>query len=291
MFDLEDLQTFVAVADTGGVTPAARRLGLSKSIVSRRLARLEHELGAQLLMRTTRGAALTDSGATFRQHAARVVAELDAARDAVSADGELRGVLRVAAPLSFGPTHLAPLFAELAMAHLRLEVHVAYSDAMINIVSEGYDAAVRIGYLSDSSLIARRITDVRGRFVASPGYVARYGAPRTLDEIPEHEALLLRADAWPATLRGKMVRVQPRGRFQADNGMAVLAAARAGVGIAMLPDFLADEPIASGALVSFLHEHEPPPVPMHLVRPPGAWTPRKVSVLGDLLAQRFARKG
>jgi DNA-binding transcriptional LysR family regulator len=125
MFDLEDLRTFVEVANTGGVTPAARRLGLAKSIVSRRLVRLEQELGAQLLSRTTRGAALTEAGATFREYAARVAAELDAAREAVSPDGDIRGRLRIAAPLSLGPMHLAPIMAELARRHPQLQMYTS----------------------------------------------------------------------------------------------------------------------------------------------------------------------
>src|SRR5450755_1999035 len=115
--DVEDLQTFVEVADAGGVSPAARRLGVSKSIVSRRLFRLEAELGIQLLARTTRGAALTEAGVTFRDHAARVGAEMDLARDAILPAGDLRGLLRIAAPLSFGPAHLAPVFADMARRH------------------------------------------------------------------------------------------------------------------------------------------------------------------------------
>src|SRR6267154_3067503 len=123
--DLEDVRTFLEVADAGGVSPAARRLGLSKSIVSRRLARLEEALGVQLLSRTTRGAALTEAGATFREHAARVAAELDAAREAISPDGDVRGRLRISAPLSFGPTHLAPVLAELAGRHPQLHMQAA----------------------------------------------------------------------------------------------------------------------------------------------------------------------
>src|SRR5580692_11913373 len=120
--DLEDLQTFVEVADAGGVSPAARRLGVSKSIVSRRLVRLEEELGIQLLARTTRGAALTEAGVTFRDHAARVCAEIDAARESILPTGDLRGQLRVASPLSFGPTHLAPVLAQLARTNPLLHV-------------------------------------------------------------------------------------------------------------------------------------------------------------------------
>ena len=164
--DLEDLQTFVEVADAGGVSPAARRLGVSKSIVSRRLVRLEEELGIQLLARTTRGAALTEAGVTFRDHAARVCAEIDIARETILPAGDLRGRLRIAAPLSFGPTHLAPVPAQLARRHRRLHVHASYSDRFVDIVGEGFDCAIRVGRLSDSNLIARRIGPIHGKLVA-----------------------------------------------------------------------------------------------------------------------------
>jgi DNA-binding transcriptional LysR family regulator len=139
--DLEDLPTFVDVADAGGVSSAARRLEVSKSIVSRRLFRLEAELGVQLLARTTRGAALTEAGVTFREHAARVCAEIDIALETIMPAGELRGRLRIAAPLSLGPTHLAPVFAEMARRHPLLHVHASYSDPFVDIVGEGFDWA------------------------------------------------------------------------------------------------------------------------------------------------------
>src|SRR5712664_3408950 len=137
--DLEDLRTFVDVADAGGVSAAARRLGVSKSIVSRRLFRLESELGVQLLARTTRGAALTEAGVTFRDHAAKVCAELDIARETILPAGDLHGRLRIAAPLSFGPTYLAPAFAELARRHPFLHVHTCYSDRFADLIREGFD--------------------------------------------------------------------------------------------------------------------------------------------------------
>src|ERR1700731_3812891 len=143
--DIEDLRTFVDVADAGGVSSVARRLGVSKSIVSRRLFRLEAELGVQLLARTTRGAALTEAGVTFREHAARVCAEIDVARETILPAGDLRGRLRVAAPLSFGPTHLAPVLAELARRHPRLQVHTSFSDRFVDIIGEGFDCAIRVG--------------------------------------------------------------------------------------------------------------------------------------------------
>jgi len=289
MFDLEDLRTFVEVADAGGLTPAARRLGLSKSIVSRRLVRLEQELGVQLLSRTTRGAALTEAGATFREHAARVAAELDAAREAVAPQGDLRGRLRVAAPLSLGPTYFAPVLAELARRHPLLQVHAAYSDRFVDLIGEGFDAAIRVGYLSNSNLIVRRVAPLRGKFVASPGYIEAHGAPRTPEELIDHEALMQGTETWRAVIDGKTVAVSAQGRFKADNGEALLCAALAGLGIAALPDFLIDEHVATGALVPVLVDTPPPEGGIFVVRPPGSFPPRKVRALIEIMVERCAR--
>jgi DNA-binding transcriptional LysR family regulator len=285
--DLEDLRTFVEVADAGGVSPAARRLGLSKSIVSRRLAGLERELGVQLLSRTTRGAALTEAGATFREHAARVAAELDVAQEAISPEGDVRGLLRLAAPLSFGPTHLAPVLAELARRHPMLHVHAAYSDRFVDLVGEGFDAAVRLGYLADSNLVARRICTLHGKFVASPGYIATHRAPQTPDDLLGHEALMQGTESWRLVDRGKTIALRPRGRFKADNGEALLAAALAGLGVAALPDFLTESHVVSGALTPVLTDHPPPEAGLFVVRPPGHFPPRKVRVLTDILLEYF----
>jgi DNA-binding transcriptional LysR family regulator len=287
MFDLEDLRTFVEVADAGGLTPAARRLGVSKSVVSRRLVRLEQALGTQLLSRTTRGAALTEAGATFREHAARVTAELDAAHDALAPEGDIRGRLRVAAPLSFGPTQVAPVLAELARRHPRLQVHAAYGDRFVDLVSEGFDASIRVGYLGDSNLVARRVAPVRGRFVASPQYIASRGAPMTPDELGDHEALMQGTEQWRLVSGGKVISVGVHGRFKADNGEALLAAALAGIGIAMLPDFLIDRHVAAGALVPVLVDYPPPEAGVYVVRPPGDFPPRKVRALIEIMVERF----
>jgi DNA-binding transcriptional LysR family regulator len=285
--ELEDLRTFVEVADAGGVSPGARRLGISKSIVSRRLARLEEALGVQLLSRTTRGAALTEAGATFREHAMRVTADLDAAHDAISPEGQVRGRLRVAAPVTFGPAHLAPVFAELARRHPALHVHASYSDRFVDLVGEGFDAAVRLGFLADSNLVARRICAICGGLVASPGYIAAHGAPKTPDDLLGHEALMQGTESWRLVDRGKTITVRPRGRFKADNGEALLAAALAGLGVAALPDFLIEEHLASGSLVAVLADYPPPEAGLFVVRPPGQFPPRKVGVLTDILLEHF----
>ena len=285
--DLEDLLTFVEVADTGGVSPAARRLGVSKSIVSRRLLRLEAELGIQLLARTTRGAALTEAGVTFRDHAARVCLEMDIARESILPAGDLRGQLRIAAPLSFGTTHLAPVLAKLARKHPRLNMFTGYSDRFVDIIGEGFDCAVRLGYLSDSNLIARRIGPVSGRLVASPDYIKEHGSPETPDELLTHQALMQGTEAWSLIDGDKAVTVHPQGRFKADNGAALTAAAIAGLGIALLPDFLTETALASGALVPVMSRYPLPEGGIFIVRPPGRHPARKIRVLTEILIEHF----
>jgi DNA-binding transcriptional LysR family regulator len=285
--DLEDLRTFVDVADAGGVSAAARRLGVSKSIVSRRLFRLEAELGVQLLARTTRGAALTEAGATFREHAARVRAEIDAALETILPAGELRGRLRIAAPLSLGPTHLAPVFAEMALRHPLLHVQASYSDRFVDIIGEGFDCAIRVGYLTDSNLIARRVGPLTGTLVASPDYIRKHGAPETPDDLLTHQALMQGAEAWQFMDGDKTISIHPQGRFKADNGTAITAAAVAGVGIAWLPDHLIKSYLDSGALVQVMPRYPVPMAGIFIVRPPGQHPTRKVRVLTELLIERF----
>ena len=285
--DIEDLRTFVDVADAGGVSSAARRLGVSKSIVSRRLFRLEAELGVQLLARTTRGAALTEAGVTFREHAARVCAEIDTALETIMPAGELRGRLRIAAPLSLGPTHLAPVFAEMARRHSMLHVHASYSDHFVDIIGEGFDCAIRVGYLSDSNLIARRVGPVHGKLVASPDYIREHGAPETPDDLLTHQALMQGTETWQFIDGDKTVSIHPQGRFKADNGTALAAAAVAGLGIAWLPDHLIEGYLDSGSLVPVMTRYPVPTAGMFVVRPPGEHSTRKVRVLTELLIEHF----
>lgn len=285
--DIEDLMTFVEVADAGGVSPAARRLGISKSIVSRRLFRLEAELGVQLLARTTRGAALTEAGATFRDYAARACAEIDVARETILPAGDLRGRLRVAAPLTFGPTHLAPVLAEMARRHPQLHIHTCYSDRFVDLIAEGYDCAIRVGYLQDSDLIARRVGPIHGQLVASPDYIQAHGSPETPEEVVAHQALMQGTEAWQFMDGDKIVTVRPRGRFKADNATALVVAAAAGLGIAWLPDGITHEYVTSGALVPVMTSYPPPPAGIYVVRPPGQYPARKVRVLTELLIECF----
>lgn len=283
--DIEELRTFVEVADAGGVSHAARRLGVSKSIVSRRLLRLEEALGVQLLARTTRGAVLTEAGTTFRDYAARVSAEIDAAKETILAEGDLRGRLRVAAPLTFGPTHFAPILAEMARRHPQLHIHTCYTDRFVDLVTEGYDCAIRVGYLQDSNLIARRVGPIHGKLVASPEYIKAHGAPETPDEIAGHEALMQGTEGWQFIDGDKTITIRPQGRFKADNGTALVAAAVAGLGLAYLPDGITQDHVASGKLVPIMTRYPPPPAGAYVLRPAGQHPARKIRVLTELLIE------
>lgn len=285
--DIEDLRTFVEVADAGGVSPAARRLGVSKSMVSRRLVRLEAELGVQLLARTTRGAALTEAGITFREHAARVCTEIDVARETILPSGDLCGRLRVAVPFSFGPTHFAPVLAQMAQRHPQLHIHTSYSDRFVDLIAEGFDCAIRVGYLQDSNLIARRVGPLYGKLVASPDYIRTHGSPETPAELVAHQALMQGTEAWQFMDGEEIITVHPRGRFKADNALALAAAALAGVGIAWIPDGVTHEYVASGALVPVMTRYPPPPAGIYIIRPSGQHPARKVRVLTEMLIECF----
>ncbi|MFD1330396.1 LysR family transcriptional regulator [Methylopila musalis] len=287
--DTEDLRTFVTVADAGGVSAAARRLGVAKSIVSRRLLRIEAELGVQLLARTTRGAALTEAGVTFRDHAARAFAEIDVARETITPDGELRGRLRVAMPLTFGPTHFAPVLADMARQHPELHIHTVFSDRFVDLVADGFDCAIRGAYLANSNLIAKRVGPIHGRLVASPDYIAVHGAPETLDELPAHQALMQGTETWRFMDGDRIVTVQPQGRFKADSAIALAAAAAAGLGVAWLPDCITHDYVAAGALVPIMRRHPAPAGAAYVVRPPGPHPSRKVRVLTEMLIAYFKR--
>jgi DNA-binding transcriptional LysR family regulator len=290
MLDLEDVHAFAVVAEAGGLSRAGSRLGMSKSMLSRRLTRLESYLGVRLLARTTRGVALTEAGADFKAYADRIVGEMQAGRDAVSREGQATGRLRIAAPLSFGATHLGPVLAELALRHPQLEIQTSYSDRRVDLISEGFDVAVRLGSLPDSSLVARRIAPMHATLVASPGYVARAGAPETPADLEGHEAVRQGEEVWRFYDGGREVAIRPQGRFVADSGQALVAAVKAGLGVSLLPSFLTVPAISRGELVKLLPGYPVPEAGLYVVRPPpGNPTPVKIKVLTELLVERFGR--
>lgn len=292
MSDLDDLRAFVAVAEAGGFGRAARKLGLSKSIISRRVAALEADLGADLLVRGARGVSITEAGETFRQRAEQILADLAEARDAVAETREsLAGALRLALPLAFGLRHMAPLLADLALAHPRLRIEASYSDAFVDLMADRYDAAIRLGNLADSSLIARRIAPIHGALVASPAYLARRGRPLSVADLSEHDAVIQtgmrQGEVWRLLDGQRVVTVKPHGRMRADNSEAVLQAVVAGLGIAMLPTFLISPDIEAGRLEPLLMEHPLPEAGLYVVRPPSGTATAKVRALTELMLERF----
>jgi DNA-binding transcriptional LysR family regulator len=191
MIELDDLRSFVEVVEAGGFNRAASRLGISKSVISRRIARIEADLGTRLLSRTTRGISPTDAGIEFKVRCERILADLAEAREAVAQrGGGVVGRLRISADVSFGVRHVAPLLADMAKRHPRLEIDVSYVDRHVDLIAERFDAAVRIGALKDSSLVARRVAPVRAIVVASPDYLARNGRPRTPGDLASRECLI-----------------------------------------------------------------------------------------------------
>jgi DNA-binding transcriptional LysR family regulator len=289
MFDLDDIRSFVEVAETGGFGRAGRTLGLSKSIVSRRVARLEAELGAQLLSRTTRGVVVTEAGLAFKVYADRVLSELEAAREAIACQGgEVAGTLKLAAPLSFGITHLGPVIAELATRHPRLNIEAHYSDRFVDLIGERFDVAVRLGNLADSSLIARRIAPIKAAMVAAPSYLERRGTPRRPEDLDDHDALTQLDSTWRFREGKREIVIHPKARMKADSGQAIVEAAVAGLGIAALPTFLAGPELAAGRLVPILLDFPLPEAGFWIVRPPPAsHVSSKVRALTDLLIERF----
>lgn len=292
MSRLEDMALFVQVVETGSFTAAARRAGLSKSLVSRRIAALEDRLAARLLNRTTRRLTLTETGSAFYERAQRIVAEAEEAEMLASQlDAEPRGRLRVAAPMSFGFLHVAPALAAFAAAYPRLVVDLDLDDRFVDLASEGQDMAIRIGRLPDSSLVARRLAPARLCVVASPDYLARRGTPQRPADLAGHDCLVYSntpaGDQWRFV--GSSERLAPRlnARLRANNGDALSAAAEAGLGLAVLPSFIIGAAVMRGTLRILLPDHPIEESGIYAVYPASRHISAKVRRLVDFLAERF----
>lgn len=283
----DDLRIFLEVADSGGVAAAAHRLCISKSMVSRGLVRLEAAFGSSLFARTSRGVFITEAGSAFYDYAVRVCDEVDVAKKTILPAGELRGLLRVAAPLSFGPTHFAPVLAEMGRRHPTLHIHTSYSERFVDLVAERFDCGIRVGFLDDSNLIARRVGPLHGKLVASPRYIKKYGSPETLKELSSHRALMGESDTWKLVDGDKLIAVKPRGRFKANSGLALTAAAVAGLGVAALANQYIRDHLAAGTLLPVMKRYPLPRAGIFVVRPPGVQPNRKVRVLTEMLIEHL----
>ncbi|MQY45167.1 LysR family transcriptional regulator, partial [Rhizobiales bacterium RZME27] len=192
---------------------------------------------------------------------------------------------RVAAPLSFGPTHFAPVLAEMGRRHPQLQIHTSYGERFVDLVAEGFDCGIRLGFLDDSNLIARRVGPLHGKLVASPDYIRRHGAPETLEELSAHQALMGGSETWKLMDGDKLITVSPRGRFKVDNGTVLADAAVAGLGIAALANQFIRDHLLAGRLVPVMSRYPLPQAGIYVVRPPGEQPNRKVRVLSEMLIE------
>ena len=289
-----DMQMFVKVVESNSISAAAERLDVAKSAVSRRLAELEARLGVQLLQRTTRRLNLIDSGRGFYERCLRILADLEEAEIAVSqAHGALSGKLRLALPLSFGLLHLVPLINAFAATHPELEFDIDFNDRQVDLMQEGFDLAVRIAHLGDSSLIARRIAVVRHMVCASPAYLEQHGTPNTPEELINHVCLgysnLANPGLWAYTdAQDNRARVQVPIALKANNGDFLCRAAIAGQGVIMQPTFYMAEAICRGDLAPILCGYRWPEVNAYAVYPPTRHLSTRVRAFVDFLVGKFA---
>jgi DNA-binding transcriptional LysR family regulator len=291
---LTSLEILTKVASSGSFSAAGRAMGLSQTMVTKHIAALEARLGIKLFHRTTRRLSITEAGRNYLDVAARVIAELDAADSAVAADRfEPRGVLRLNAPVSFGVRQIAPLLPEFACRYPLVTVELGLNDRLIDLAEEGWDLAIRIGNLSDSSLIARRIAPCRIAVCAAPSYLAAHGTPRTVAELARHNCLgytLSRwtgADRWMFGARAEIT-VQVAGNLRGNNGDALLAAALGGQGLIYQPTFIAAGDIRAGKLTAVALDYPTIEVGIHAVFLPEHHPAAKVRAFIDFLVGRFA---
>jgi len=279
---------FVRVVETGAFARAGERMGISKSIVSRRVARLEQQLGAKLLTRTAQGAQPTEIGEAYFARAANILADLEAAQEVVASQvNEVAGPIRLSAPLSFGVEHLAPALAEFAVSHPKVELDIAFEDRKVDLAGGGYDLAVRIGSLADSSLIARKIAPVRKVTVASPAYLEKHGRPDHPRDLNGHPILLYSGEQWRFRVGNRWEHVRGNPILRADNGEMLRAAAVAGLGICILPSFIAAPCFENGELEPLLRNFPLEEAGLYVVMPPGRATTARVRALVDFLVRRF----
>lgn len=292
MDHLADLAVFARVVEAGGFSAAAQSLRLSKSAVSKQIARLEQRLGAQLLQRTTRRLSLTETGRIVLEHAQRVLIEAEAAEAAVqNLQAMPRGLLRVNLPMSFGLAYVSPLLPELLTLYPELRIDLTFNDRLIDLMEEEVDVAIRIGHLADSSLTARRLAPVRPITCASESYLRKAGVPLKPEDLRQHECLLYKylpePDIWRYEGPGGPWAVKVGGRLTANNGDVLRAAAVAGHGIVRSPSFIAGPDIAAGRLVPLLEAYEPAPLGIYAVYPAQRFLTPKVRAFIDFLAERF----
>ena len=293
--DFEALAIFAKVVELRSFAAAAGELALSKATVSKAVSRLEERLGARLFNRTSRRLALTDAGQRLSERATQLLVDGEAAEnEALSQSVTPRGLVRLAVPMTFGVKVVAPLLPEFLAQYPDVTIDLHLSDAMVDLIGEGFDAGLRIARLPDSSLIARRLCAAPRYTVAAPSYLKQYGRPTHPMHLAQHRCFaytyLSTPDVWHYTnAAGEQASVRPAGQLRVNNGEAVLPALVAGLGTADLPDFIVGDAIASGEVEVILKDWKQREGAVHLVTPPGGPRPARVEVLADFLTRHFAK--
>ena len=295
MDKLKAFETFAQVATRGSLSAAARVEGVAPAVVSRRLDALEEHLGIKLLVRTTRRIALTHEGAAFLDDCQRILAEVAGAEASVTAGGlQASGHLRITAPAGFGRRHVAPLVPLFHDEHPRLRISLNLSDRVVDLAGEGYDCAVRVGDLPDSSLISVRLADNRRLCVAAPRYLSRRGAPRHPRELAQHDCLVLSSDAsqtrgWAFSEEGEVTYLRPGGPMDCSDGQVLHEWCLAGHGIAWRSTWEVERDISAGLLIPILEEFAAPPNGIHAILPhPTRHLPLRVRLWVDFLKARYS---
>jgi DNA-binding transcriptional LysR family regulator len=288
---IDGIQAFVAAAEAGSISEAARRLRLSKSVVSERLAELERSLGTKLLQRTTRKLSLTEDGAAFHARAARIMREIeDAAADLAERRGTLAGPLRISAPVTFGRMHLGPALYPFLVKHPQISLTLDLDDRRVDAAADGYDAVLRHGVIDETRLMVWRLARNRRVLVAAPSYLARRKAPRTIAELEQHDGLFYvnRGIAdWRFMSGGDAVIARAAARLSVNNGDLLRDAAVAGLGIALLPMFLAGEAIRARKLRLIEIDVQAEEEFIYVAHPQGRHPSAKLRALADHLRMAF----
>ena len=291
--DLTAMEVFARVVEARSFSGAARRLGMSKSVVSKHITRMERTLGVRLLNRTTRRLSLTEVGSTFYERCAQIVAQAEEAElIATRSHSEPRGLLKVNVPVAFGVRHIAPALAEFSAPYPELRIDMTLNDRAVDLAEEGYDVAMHIAERLDGALISRRLAPIRRTVCATPEYWRRHGKPETPHDLVRHNCLVYSylnvQNEWCFTGHGEDIRVPISGNLRVNNENALWQAALGGLGVVLLPTFIAGEDLQSGALEAALSEYAVPATSLYAVYLPNRHLSPKVRALIDFFVERFA---
>lgn len=292
MNQFEMMSLFVLVSELGSFAAAANQRGVARSVVTRQIAALEDHLGVQLIARSTRRQALTTAGKKYLEHC-KAILDLVQRSEAELMEEQIKptGNLRISLPLSFGLRHITDLLMQFAEHYPEIHLDLEYSDHMVEVATEGFDLAVRIAKELALSDIVRKVGECQLLFVASPEYIQRHGEPQSMDDLTDHQCLQYSNQSrWMFAEDGKNISVNIKGRIKANNGDALAKASAAGMGISLMPDFIAKDYLDEGKLVVLKHVDPQPPIGIYVALPSNSYVPERVRLLVDFLATKLPKQ-